>query len=389
MENSRDKKILLIGGHMTPALAILEELQSRGFHNFVWVGNKFSQTQSSNLSAEYVLITNKKIKFINFSGGKLWRRWTFATLFKAIYNLILIPLGFINSAIIILVEQPDLVISFGGYLALPLVISTKLFAKKAVTHEQTLSAGIANGLIGKFADKIFVSWEKSLEDFPKNKAIFSGNPIRKDVLVSTTDKINFPDKLPLIYITGGNQGANTINWRLYKVLPQLLAKANIIHQVGNSSITNDFEKAKQAFSELPENLKPRYQFFDNILGPEIGEIFAKSDLIVSRCGANTISEILALGKRAILIPIPWSSHNEQLLNARLVAETGLAWILQQYDAMPPQELETAIINGLNLVNTEHSFLVETNYAQAKAAGLNLVKLDAAKIMVDQCEKLIV
>ncbi|MFQ5493713.1 MAG: glycosyltransferase [Candidatus Dojkabacteria bacterium] len=386
MKLENNDKIFITGGHLTPALAVLEELQERGYRNLVWVGTQYSQTQSEHKSAEYEQVTARNIRFIPFHAGKVWRRWTIRTAFKALTNLLKIPLGFITAFPLIMGERPKVVISFGGYLALPIVIAARLQQIKVVTHEQTTTIGMANRIIARFAHKVFVSWEETVGKFPETKVVLTGNPVRREVLRVTTSNFSFPDKLPVIYVTGGNQGANTINWRLMKILPELLKDANVLHQTGKSSITQDYHKASELKASLPEELKPRYIIRDNIYGDQIGEAFGKADLVVSRSGANTIAELLLLQIPSILIPIPWSSNNEQLRNARMLKSTGLAYLLEQYDEMPPSELLEAIKIGLKRIKKKQGFngkpIEEVTQASAK-----LVIPNGAKNIVDQLEKL--
>jgi UDP-N-acetylglucosamine--N-acetylmuramyl-(pentapeptide) pyrophosphoryl-undecaprenol N-acetylglucosamine transferase len=379
-------KIVLLGGHLTPALAVIEELKSRGYYNLSWIGTKFSQTSDRHLSAEYQLIHNLGLPFYAFRAGKIWRKVTPATFFKAIFNLLLIPYGFIKGFLLVLSIRPKLIISFGGYLALPVVIAGRLSGAKIVTHEQTISPGIANKLIGFFADKILISWPDARKHFPAKKTVLTGNPLRKEILRSATSQYTFPNDLPIIYVTGGNQGANTINWRLLKILAPVLVQANIIHQTGSSSLTNDFSLAMAARAKLNDDLKSRYLVREHIFGDEIGEVFAKAALIVSRSGANTITEILALGKPSLLIPLPWSSGDEQLGNAELVAHTGLATILKQYDAMPPEELQHKIESALDQLKNGRGFNGE-DLVKIKEKAAALVKLNAAAAILDEIQKL--
>jgi UDP-N-acetylglucosamine--N-acetylmuramyl-(pentapeptide) pyrophosphoryl-undecaprenol N-acetylglucosamine transferase len=332
----------------------VEELVNQKYSNLVWVGTKFSQTDSKNTSAEFNSVNSLGIHFIDFKAGKIWRKVTLKTLSKALLNFLLIPIGFIKAIGIITNEKPKLILSFGGFLALPIVIIGKLFGKKVITHEQTLTVGLANKLISKFANKILISFESSSKYFPKEKTVLTGLPIRNNIFEKGSDKIFFSNNKPIIYITGGNQGSNTINWRLFKILPRLLNNANVIHQVGGSTLTNDIIKAKETKGSLPKELQSNYLYFENTYDI-IGEIFSKSDVILSRSGANTVYEILALGKLAVLIPIPWSSGQEQLLNAQLVAKTGLGFILNQYDEMPPEELFQSLNLALEMLNKKSDF----------------------------------
>jgi len=265
---------------------------------------------------------------------------------------------------------------------LPFVIWGKFLGKKIITHEQTTVVGLANKIISKFADRVLVSWPESLPYFPENKTALTGNPIRKEVLTVTINKFKFADDLPIIYITGGNQGANTINRRLLKILPHVLAKANIIHQTGKSSLTNDYEQALAVKAKLPGKLQKRYVILDNVFASEIGEIFHKADLIVSRAGANTVTEVLALGKLAVLVPLPWSSHHEQLRNAELAAATGLGLILKQYDNMPAEILLAHIRKGLAAFQLQQDFK-HRPLKQAITKAKQLIKLHAAELVAQE------
>jgi UDP-N-acetylglucosamine--N-acetylmuramyl-(pentapeptide) pyrophosphoryl-undecaprenol N-acetylglucosamine transferase len=264
---------------------------------------------------------------------------------------------------------------------LPLIVWGKLLGIRTVTHEQTLTRGTANRIISRFADQVLVSWPESLTGFPPEKTVLVGNPLRRSLFMVTTGKFDFENGLPLLYVTGGNQGANTINWRLFKILPVLLEKTNVIHQVGGSTLTGDLEEAGRIKSSLPEPLRQRYLFYENVYSAELAEIFSRADLVLSRAGANTICELLAFGKRAVLIPIPWSAGDEQTANARIVVKTGLGLILRQYDAMPPSELQRALELGLLKVSRGEDFLGR-DYQTAKLQAQALVDPDAAVKFVD-------
>lgn len=382
---AKESKIMLIGGHLTPALAVTTELIKRDYNNIVWIGAKYSQTADQIESAEYKVIRGKGIKFIEFKAGKLWRKWTIPTIGKGLFNLFMIPIGFINAVRIILYESPQVVISFGGYLALPIVFAAWLSGVKVFTHEQTVKVGMSNRIISILATRTFFSWPQTSKELPKN-ALLTGNPIREEILKpGPKEKFIFPIGRPLIYVTGGNQGANTINWRLMKILPNVLEKANVFHQTGNSSLTKDYETAVAFKKTLTKSDSQKYYVCSNVFGDEIGEVFQKADIIISRSGANTVTEILALGKFSILIPIPWSSDNEQLENAKIVESVGLALVVKQYDAMPPEELLEAIEIALDYHSKAKAFN-ERSMLKARLDAQNLIKLNAASIIVDEITK---
>ena len=307
------KKIVICGGHHNSALVVAEALIKNG-HGVFWFGHKYSMMGDKNPSAEYLEVTAKKIPFYEIRAGK------FQPKYKFWQNLLHIPQGFWQSFKLLQELKPDLIFSFGGYLALPVACCGWLQGIPIVAHEQTTVSGTANKLISKMARKIFVSFESSLKYFPKNKAILTGLPIREELFKNK--KKLFNNKKKTIYITGGKQGSHIINEEVFKILPELLREFNIIHQTGSSTLFSDIKTAQKIKSE---NYLAKEYFFEN----EIGMVFNNADFVVSRAGAHTVYELLTLQKPAILIPIPWSSHNEQLQNAKMLENLGLAKILTQ------------------------------------------------------------
>jgi UDP-N-acetylglucosamine--N-acetylmuramyl-(pentapeptide) pyrophosphoryl-undecaprenol N-acetylglucosamine transferase len=389
MKNLVENRIAIIGGHLTPALSVLEQLQIRGYEDIIWIGGKYSQTGNKNTSPEYQVVKNKNIKFVELKAGKLWRKLTFKSIIPGLINFLLIPYGFIKAFFIILYYQPDLVLSFGGYLALPLVISSKLLLKKSITHEQTIVTGTTNKYIAKFADIILVSWEKSLSYFPKNKTNFVGLPLRRSIYTQKENTKIFDNNLPILFAVGGNQGSNTINWRLLKILPELLEHMNVIHLTGNSSLTQDFNKAVYLRESLSTELKSRYLVKEHAFDTEYdyAKYLASSDIVLSRAGANTIAEILYMGKLSVLIPIPWSSHNEQQLNAELVASTGLGFVIKQTNDLEPITIKHAIDKALANHQKGTSFSGQT-IAESRIIARKFIHEDASQKFVMYIERLL-
>lgn len=381
-----NKKILITGGHLTPALAVVSELKKRNISNILWVGHKYAQMGTTTPSAEYNQVTSLNIPFISLKTGKLIRDWSFSTFFYGIKNLFSIFLGFLQSFTIILKEKPDLVVSFGGYLALPVVISAKILGRKVITHEQTLVVGLANKIISKLADKVLVSWNESLKYFPKNKTNFTGNPIREDIfkVQQSTLLDELDTTLPILLVYGGNQGAHEINKRIFNILNDLVKDFNIIPQTGNSSVTKDNLQAVHVKASLPLELRNRYKPIEYINGTDVGAVLNKADILVSRSGANTISEILALGKLSILIPIPKTSHNEQTLNAQFVEKNGLAIHLAQ-DKLSEQKLyQTILLLRNQLKDNRSANNLDLNTVRESAKSL--INMNAASNVVDVIEK---
>ena len=348
MEKSyKDKKIILVGGHLTPALAVHQELINQGFNNITWVGTKYAQTHNRNHSIEYDIVRRNGIKFVNLRAGKLWRKLTIKTIIYGLQNLFLIPFGFVHSFLIILKYKPSIVVSFGGHLALPMIICAKLLFVSTMTHEQTIVTGLTNKIISKFSDVVCISWKNSKKYFDKRKTVLTGLPINNAIFSTNKDKSLFNNSKPVLFVVGGNQGSNTINWRLLVILEELLKEFNIIHLTGNSTITKDFEKALEAKAKLNENLTESYM------------VLASADIVLCRSGANTVSEILAKGKLSILIPIPWSSNHEQLRNAQMLEENGLGLIIEQHDNLKPETILEKIMLAKQKLQSNQSFKNES------------------------------
>src|SRR3989344_6098515 len=154
MQNPKSK-ILFIGGHYNSTLATLDWLKEHSDFNFSWVGE--SKYSDGSITPEYQEVTKRNIPFYDLKAGKLYRATNPKYFFKVIYNLFLIPLGFITAFRILLKIKPNLIVSFGGYQAVPLVISGSLLGIKSITHEQTVVVGLANNILSFFVNKIYTS----------------------------------------------------------------------------------------------------------------------------------------------------------------------------------------------------------------------------------------
>lgn len=390
MMNSNNKaKILVTGGHLTPAIAVITELKKRGYQNFRWVGHKYNQAGNKMLSPEFQTIKMLDIDFVNLKTGKIIRSRDLKSFIESIKQLFLIFWGLIRSFFIILSYRPAIVLSFGGYLAVPIVFWAKIFRIKIITHEQTIVTGSANKFIAKLANKVLISWENSRKYFNPQKTILTGNPIRRDIFKSKSETLTsgFNKDFPTLLIYAGNQGSHEINFRVFEIIKELLQDFNVIHQTGNSTVTNDFNKAKEIRNSLNSIHRDRYTVRDYILPNEIGEALNKSDIILSRAGANSISEILALGKISILIPIPWASHDEQTKNAELVASTGLGYILKQKESLTPQTLFQTILLANNQLRSGLGFNNKP-IDDCKEIAKGYIILDAPSKVADEVENLL-
>jgi UDP-N-acetylglucosamine--N-acetylmuramyl-(pentapeptide) pyrophosphoryl-undecaprenol N-acetylglucosamine transferase len=320
-------KILITGGHLTPAMAVIDELVKHKDIEIIFVGRKYNLDSEKSVSLEYKEIIAKHIPFISLQAGRLTRILTF----RSLRNLVRIPLGFINAFKIIKEQEPQLVLSFGGYLALPIAFWAWIFKIPVFTHEQTISPGLANKIIGIFAKKIFVAFSESQKYFEKNKTILVGNPIRKTIFTINKKPFNIIKYFPVIYITGGSLGSQSINEHIMKILKSLLEKYIVIHQTGSIKEFTNIETMKKLVKKLPMELQKRYFVADHFTETELGYVYSICDLVISRAGANTFFELLMLKKPAIFIPLPWSGGGEQEKHAEIFAKARTGKIFLQHE----------------------------------------------------------
>ncbi len=313
--------IIITGGHLTPALSLIEELHRRDFTDIVFIGRHIAGEETQLPAHEETVISSQGVRFIPITAGKLYRHLSA----KAIISFLKIPLGLIQSWLILRRLKPQVIISFGGYLALPVSLAGKFLGIPVFTHEQGTRVGLANRLIGfLIAKKIAIAWPVNRPFFPSRKTILIGNLIRPAILKHQTKPL-FTSRLtkPLLYITGGNQGSRIINQTLLQLLPQLLADFAIVHQTGLSSF-NDFEILKS----------PHYLPYPWLDDASVSWCLHHATIVISRAGANIVTELAFTGTPAILIPLPKAQQNEQWHNANLLVTAGTARIILQTELTP-------------------------------------------------------
>jgi len=381
------KKIVFIGGHLTPAMVVLKETQKRGYRNIYWIGTKKNQAGNKNLSVEYLIVNKENIKFFSLDTGKLIRKWSITNFIYGLKQIIKIPLGLINSLLIIIRIRPNLIVSFGGYLSVFPVFWGKVLGSKIIVHEQTLVPGLANKFAALFANKILTSWENVNFRFGNKKLINTGNPIRTSIFTVKTESLtkSFNPNKKNILVFCGNQGSHFVNKCIFEILEELLEEFNVIHQTGSSSVTMDFQKAIDIKNTLPSHLSLSYTV-RNYIEEEIGEALNKSDLVICRAGANTVTEILALGKPSILIPIPWTSGQEQLKNAQMVEGVGLGILLEQHSLTPELLLHKIHFAMENIKNNRA--LNTKPLEEAKNKAKEIINLSAHTKIVDIMENIL-
>jgi len=362
-------KLVFTGGHHNSALAVIDALNSHRLPTLsgveglaisyqpFFIGHRYSMHRRKVESAEYREVTARGISFYDLKAGKVYRTVNLVEWLRVV-------VGFFQALWLLFRIRPSLIVSFGGYLAAPVVVAGWLLRIPIVTHEQTAVSGWSNCFISRFARKIFISWPRSAEFFPKEKTVLTGLPLRKEIVSLAKEPVR-PDRQPLtIYITGGKQGSQVINRAVVGCLEKLLAEFLIIHQCGSL----DFEGLLQVQAGLPQELRARYLVKDYFSQTEIADVYRQADFVIGRGGAHTVYELAALGKPAVLVPIPWASHNEQQRNAEILEGIGLATILPQKDLTSETLLECAVSFGEGLAGKW----------EAGKRARKLVRLDGAQ-----------
>ncbi|MCX6794276.1 MAG: UDP-N-acetylglucosamine--N-acetylmuramyl-(pentapeptide) pyrophosphoryl-undecaprenol N-acetylglucosamine transferase [Candidatus Gottesmanbacteria bacterium] len=333
--------IVITGGHITPAIALIDALKVKNDSTVVFIGRKHAIEGSREPSFEYQLIKEKGIRFVSITTGRLQRQFTRHT----IPSLLKIPIGCIQAYIYCFKEHPSLIVSFGGYVGLPVAVAGWLCRIPVITHEQTRVAGLANRIIARIAKRVCVTFPETVGHFPKGKAVYTGLPMRS-ALFTPPKKAPFSldiQQYPLMYVTGGGTGAQSLNRLLFPILPALLREHSIVHQVGDTSLP----EAQKIRAALPTEYKDRYVVQSYIPLPALSWVLSHTSLVLGRSGANTVMELAALGKVALLVPLPWSGGNEQQENAIWLASYGGAIVLNQNELTPrlfEKKIETVWAN---------------------------------------------
>lgn len=322
-------KIVITGTHLTPSLAVIEELKKNQGVEITYMGRSATLEGDKTKSVESQIFSDLGIKFISLTSGRLQRSFTIHT----VPSLLKIPVGFLESLYYLFNEKPDVVLSMGGYTSVPVVFSAWLLKIPIIIHEQTIIPGLANTINSWFADKVALSFSEN-NFYKNNNTVITGNPLRKEILDPKNSKdedfkniveLSSKNKQPLILITGGNQGSHAINQAVKDNLSMLTQNAYIIHQTGDSKFA-DFDK----LSSQKNNLKnpEKYLVRKWINSDDWGYLLKKIDLAVSRAGINTLLELSLFSVPTLVIPL---STEEQNFNARFFTEAGLAKTISQKD----------------------------------------------------------
>jgi UDP-N-acetylglucosamine--N-acetylmuramyl-(pentapeptide) pyrophosphoryl-undecaprenol N-acetylglucosamine transferase len=318
------------GGHTSPGLAVAALLRARGIPH-AWIGSRDG--------IEARRAAEESIPYYAIPTGKLRRYWAWRNVSDITVN---VPAGILRARALLRELAPRVVLATGGFVALPVVLGAALARVPVVVHEQTSVPGLANRIAARLARRVAVTFAGSEVHFPPDRVVLTGNPLRPDLRAGTradaVGRFGLDPALPLVYVTGGAQGARAINRAVGEILAELVAGAQIIHQCGDNPATGDRAWLETRRAALPPGLARRYTVRPWV-GPELGGIYAAASLILTRAGAGTVNECCQLGLPALYIPLPGTRGDEQTANARLVGRAGGCSILPQATLTPALLLE--------------------------------------------------
>lgn len=350
------KRIILTGGgtagHVTPNMALVPSLREAGY-DIHYIG--------SYNGMERKLIEEIGIPYHGISSGKLRRYFdvkNFSDPFKVLK-------GYGEASHLIKKLKPDIVFSKGGFVTVPVVLAAKRRKVPVIIHESDITPGLANKLSIPAATKVCCNFPETLAHLPADKAVLSGSPIRKELFSGSKEEglriCGFDDSKPVLMAMGGSLGAVAINNALRNNLDALLEQFQIIHLCGKGNYDHSLED-KKGYKQFEYAKK------------ELTHLFAVTDLIISRAGANAICELLALKKPNILIPLPATqSRGDQLLNAASFEKSGYSYVLQEEEMT-----DDTLLKAVRYVYDEREEYIQT----LKESKLN----DSIAIIMDLIKK---
>lgn len=331
------------GGHVSVASAIIFALGEKyklTNQNFFYVGGDLGMAnEKPGKSIEKKIFSKENFNQKYIRAGKLQRKFSF----RSLYLLLRVILGFWDSFMILKKFKPDIVISTGGFVSVPVCLVGKILKAKIYIHEQTAAVGLSNKIVSKYADKIFITFPSSKQYFPQGKTIHSGNLIREEIfnksgrgpIVQPLKKMmERQEEFPIVYISGGSLGSHIINTTIKECLLSILQDFQIILQTGDNKEYKDYELLVNERKKLSTDLRERFFPVKYVGSKEIGFLLNNVNLFVGRSGANTVYEMGVLKIPSIFIPIPWVTHNEQERNANILKTLGLAEILPEGELIP-------------------------------------------------------
>lgn len=333
------------GGHTFPLLAVAQSLRTKypNALEFLFIGAK------GKIEMEAMTEVGIPQKYIAY--GK-WRRYfsfqNFTDLFK-------IPFGFLQALWYLLWFMPDAVFAKGGSASVPVVLAAWVYRIPIIIHDSDAAAGVANRFLSTFVDRIAIAYEGARTFFPARKTALTGNPVRSEItrgsVAGAIDTFSLHVDAPIILVLGGSQGALVLNKYLLAVLPSLLEKGyQVVHITGENNYATVVEAVKAYGLDV---VKGPYRPIAFVGVKALADLYAASQIVLSRAGAGTIAELAATKKAAILVPLQGAANDEQRMNAYELAEQGAVKVLEEPNLTEHILLENIEELGKNAALRQH------------------------------------
>ena len=347
------------GGHLFPGIAIARELEARDPDASVLfvVGRR-------RMESEILRKHGFRVAFIRVEGikGRGWK--------KGLAVLTMLPGSLFQSMKIISEFRPSFVVGVGGYSAGPFCLAARLLGVPTAIHEQNSYPGLTNRLLARVVDRIFISFRKSAPHFKNRDILFTGNPVRRELMSPSMDSVVGTPSFTVM-VVGGSQGARAINdafVRAYGILKKSGKAFDFIHQTGkldHQRVLSDYRAEGFEGRDIETKVLPFIE--------DMASAYHRADMVISRAGATTLFELAALGKPSILIPYPHATNGHQEANARSLAQLGGAEMILQKD-LSAEGLANAISNYM-----DHPRKLQKMSEAARGFGCP----DADRMIVDQ------
>lgn len=346
------------GGHIYPALSIAHQLEEEGVEELLFVGSQHGP--------EKQLAEKAGVRFLAVPSGPIA-----GMSLRTARSLGRLSLGVLKACLILRKFKPDVLVGTGGYTSAGVALAQWLLGGRIVIHEQNSIPGKTNRLLARLAKKVCVTFDESVQYFPKGKTVVTGLPVRGEI-ISGVDRSAArkslglePDKFTLL-VFGGSQGARRVNEMVLEAVPELIsAEIQVIHQTGKKNYEDVASK--------------RPDLMGYIILPYIEDMaaaYSAADLVVSRSGASSIAEITVRGVPSVLIPFPYAHADHQTKNAEAVARAGAAL------AVVEKELTGAVLTGIIIELAEDAARLGRMAEASKKLGRPNAAADIAKIIRD-------
>ena len=342
------KHIVLTGGgtagHVTPNIALIPRLKELGYE-ISYIG--------SYDGIEKKLIEEMNIPYYGISSGKLRRYFdlkNFTDPFRVLQ-------GFGEAKKLLKQLKPDVVFSKGGFVTVPVVIAAGRRKIPTIIHESDMTPGLANKICIPSATKVCCNFPETVKSLPADKAVLTGTPIRQELLNGSKEAARefcgFTDDKPVLMVIGGSLGAASVNENIRKILPELLKEFQVIHLCGKGKMDESLKDTKGYV---------QYEYIKQ----ELADLFALSDIVISRAGANAICELNALKKPNLLIPLSANaSRGDQILNARSFERQGFSMVLEEEEIT-----ESTLLNAIReLYQNRESYV----HAMSESSHMNSIE----------------